>query len=64
MQEHGLWLKKERCVFERSGVDHLGVIVGNGKVQMDPAQVAVVAEWKVPVSKKGVQEFLGFVNFY
>ena len=64
MQEHGLCLKKEKCVFERSSVDYLGVIVGNGKVQMDPTKVAAVAEWKVPVNKKGVQEFLGFVNFY
>ena len=38
--------------------------MGNGRVQMDPTKVAAVAEWKVPVNKKGVQEFLGFVNFY
>ena len=45
-------------------MDYLGVIVGNGKVQMDPAKVAAVTEWKVPINKKGVQEFLGFVDFY
>ena len=38
--------------------------MGNGKVQMDPAKVTIVAKWKVPINKKGVQEFLGFVNFY
>ena len=64
MQEHGLCLKKEKCVFERSSVDYLGVIVGNGKVQMDPAKVIAVTEWKVSTNKKGVQEFLDFVNFY
>ena len=57
-------LFRSKCVFERSSVDYLGVIVGSGKVQMDPTKVAAVAEWKVPVNKKGVQEFLGFVNFY
>ena len=64
LQEHGLCLKKEKCVFERSSVDYLGVIVGNGKVRMDPSKVSAVGEWKVPSNKKGVQEFLGFVNFY
>ena len=26
--------------------------------------IAVVAEWKAPQNKRGVQESLGFVNFY
>ena len=47
----------------RSSVNYLGIIVGNGKVRMDPSKVSAVGEWKVPSNKKGVQEFLGFVNF-
>jgi RNase H-like domain found in reverse transcriptase len=31
---------------------------------MDPAKVAKVSEWPVPTTKKEVQSFLGFVNFY
>jgi hypothetical protein len=31
---------------------------------MDPAKVAGVLEWPVPTTKKEVQSFLGFVNFY
>ena len=31
---------------------------------MDPVKVAGVAEWPVPKSKKEVQQFLGFINFY
>ena len=38
--------------------------MGDGKVRMDPTKVSAVVEWKVPANKKGVQEFLGFVNFY
>ena len=64
LQEHGLCLKKEKCIFEWPSIDYLGVIVGNGKVQMDPTKVAAVANWKMPTNKKGVQEFLCFVNFY
>jgi hypothetical protein len=31
---------------------------------MDPVKVAGVTEWPTPKSKKEVQSFLGFVNFY
>ena len=31
---------------------------------MDPVKIAGVAEWPTPGSKKEVQSFLGFTNFY
>jgi hypothetical protein len=31
---------------------------------MDPVKVAGVTEWPVPTTRKEVQSFLGFVNFY
>jgi hypothetical protein len=31
---------------------------------MDPVKVAGIANWPTPVSKKDVQQFLGFTNFY
>ena len=31
---------------------------------MDLVKVAGVTEWPVPTSRKEVQSFLGFVNFY
>jgi hypothetical protein len=31
---------------------------------MDPVKIAGVAEWLTPDSKKEVQSFLGFTNFY
>ena len=54
LQEHGLCLKKEKCIFKRSSVDYLGVIMGNGKVRMDPSKVLAVEGWKIPSNKKGV----------
>ena len=44
LQEHSLCIKKEKCIFERSSVNYLGIIVGNGKVQMDPTKVTTVAD--------------------
>jgi hypothetical protein len=31
---------------------------------MDPGKVAAITEWPEPSGKKGVQSFVGFVNFY
>jgi hypothetical protein len=31
---------------------------------MDPVKVEGVAKWPVPHSKKEVQQFIGFINFY
>ncbi|KAI3368651.1 hypothetical protein L3Q82_025653 [Scortum barcoo] len=42
----------------------LGFIVGRGSLQMDPAKVSAVASWPTPSSRKQLQRFLGFANFY
>lgn len=34
------------------------------KLQADPAKVQAVAEWPTPSSRKELQRFLGFANFY
>lgn len=45
-------------------VSFLGFIVAPGRVQMDPPKISAVAEWPTPDSRKKVQQFLGFANFY
>ncbi|KAI3361597.1 hypothetical protein L3Q82_013737 [Scortum barcoo] len=35
-----------------------------GSLQMDPAKVSAVASWPTPSSRKQLQRFLGFANFY
>jgi hypothetical protein len=52
-QCHGLFLKPEKCEFEKTSIN-----------MIDPAKVTRVSEWPVPTTKKEVQSFLGFVNFY
>lgn len=64
LRKEKLFLKPKKCEFEVSTVEYLGVIIGNGEVHMDPAKVAIVCKWQTPHSKKGVQTFLGFCNFY
>ena len=64
LRENKLYLKPEKCDFEKTKIDYLGMIIWKGHVQMDPVKVQGVATWPEPECKKDVQSFLGFCNFY
>ena len=64
LQKNSLSLKLEKCEFERTSVEYLGVVVSHDSVKKDPAKVARVVEWPTLSTKKEVQSFLGFTNFY
>ena len=64
LQKYSPSLKLEKCKFEKTSVEYLGVVVSHDSVKMDPAKVAGVLEWSTPSNKKEVQSFLGFINFY
>jgi hypothetical protein len=64
MHEHKLHLRPEKCEFEKTKIEYLGVIISHNKVEMDPVKIAGVADWPTPSNKKEVQSFIGFVNFY
>ena len=59
-----LFLKPEKCVWEQSRVDYLGLILEEGVTRMDLAKIAGIATWPTPTSVKQVRSFLGFCNFY
>ena len=59
-----LYVKAEKSEFHVQTVSFLGFIVSPGKVEMDPAKVSTVADWPTPDSRKKLQQFLGFANFY
>ena len=64
LRQNNLYLKPEKCEFEKTKVEYLGLVVGNGQISMDPVKVAGIAEWPVPEGKNDLQQFLGFINFY
>jgi hypothetical protein len=64
MRKHKLYLRLEKCKFEKTRIEYLGVIVSHNKVEMDPVEIAEVADWLTPSNKKEVQSFISFVNFY
>jgi hypothetical protein len=64
LQENKLYLKPEKCEFEKDEIKFLRVIIRNGQVRMDPKKMAVIRDWSILKTKKDVQAFLGFCNFY
>ena len=64
LRKHKLYLKPDKYKFEQQQIEYLGLIISEGKIEMDLVKVAGVAEWPTPKSKKKVQKFIGFANFY
>lgn len=62
--ENRLFAKVEKCEFHTQSVSFLGFVLSPEGVRMDPAKVKAVADWPTPDSRKAVQRFLGFANFY
>jgi hypothetical protein len=64
MHQHKLYLRPEKCNFEQTKIEYLGVIISHNKVEMDLVKIEGVVDWPMPSTKKEVQLFIGFVNFY
>ena len=56
LQKHKLYLRHDKCKFERTSIEYLGLIISEGEIHhMDPVKVARVAKWPTPTKKKEVQ---------
>ncbi len=64
LEQNDLYLKPEKCDFEKKEIDYLGIIVSNGKIQMDPKKLNGVADWPIPKNPTDIQKFLGFTGYY
>ena len=64
LEKHKLYLHSNKCKFEKTTIEYLGVIISHNSVAMDPVKIAGITEWPAPMNKKEVQSFLGFTNFY
>ena len=62
--DNKLFVKPEKCEFHVSKVSFLGLIITQGQLQSDPTKIQAVEEWPIPVTRKQLQRFLGFANFY
>jgi hypothetical protein len=64
LQDHDLYLKPEKCEFEKQEIEYLGMIIRPGEVCMDPGKVSAVRDWPTPTTLRDVRAFIGFSNFY
>ena len=64
LRKHNLYLNIDKCQFEQSEVNYLGVRVGKGQVKMEEVKVDKVKEWKPPHDVTQVQCFLGLTGYY
>ena len=64
LEEYDLYLRPEKCEFEKSEIEYLGLVIRPGEVCMDPIKVEAVTAWPTPKNLKDVRGFVGFANFY
>jgi hypothetical protein len=64
LRQNKLFLKPEKCEFEKETVEYLGVIISHNTLAVDPVKSEAVQKWPELRKLKEVQEFTGFLNFY
>uniref|UniRef100_A0A3B3HJF8 Gypsy retrotransposon integrase-like protein 1 n=1 Tax=Oryzias latipes TaxID=8090 RepID=A0A3B3HJF8_ORYLA len=64
LAENQLFVKAEKCQFHTTSIPFLGYIFEAGSIRPDPAKITAVSQWESPTSRKKLQQFLGFANFY
>ena len=64
LEENDLYVKPEKCVWKVKKVPFLGVVMGEGKVEMEEDKIAGVLKWPTLQCVRDVRKFLGLVNYY
>ena len=64
LEENDLYVKPERCSWKTNKVNFLGVVMGQGKIEMEEDKVVGVLNWPIPKMVRDVRKFLGFANYY
>src|SRR5713226_2466968 len=64
LQDNNLFLKPEKCDFEKEQMDYLGLILKPGHIPMDPIKLQGIADWPIPQNLWDVRAFLGFAGYY
>jgi len=58
LEENDLYMKPEKCVWKVEKVNFLGVVMGQGKIEMEEDKVAGVLNWSVPKTVRDIRKFL------
>jgi hypothetical protein len=63
LDKYYLRLKPQKCKFHQQEVAFLGYMVGTNGIRISEEKIQVVQDWPKIENVKGVQSFLGFLNF-
>ena len=64
MEENDLYVKPEKCAWKVQKMNFLGVVMGEGKIEMKENKVVGVLNWPVLKMVRDVRKFLGLANYY
>jgi hypothetical protein len=64
LSQYDLYLKPEKCSFDQTSIDYLGITISDSQVKMDPPKLHSITKWPQPKKLKELQSFLGFCKFY
>ena len=57
-------MKPEKCTWKVQKVNFLGVVMGQGNIEMEEDKVAGVVNWPIPKMVRDVRKFLELANYY
>ena len=64
LEENNLYMKPEKCAWKVQRVNFLGVIMDQGKIEMEENKVVRVLNWPIPKMIRDVRKFLDLANYY
>jgi hypothetical protein len=64
LQQNGLKLNKDKCVFFAESVAYLGYIIDKNGIHTDPDKIKAIVKLPPPNNISELRSFLGMVNFY
>lgn len=64
LETHGLKLKGTKCQLFRTSVTHLGHIVSDQGIAVDPTKIERVRDWPTPTKLDQLRSFLGLASYY
>ena len=62
--DNDLFARPEKCSFDKTEVEYLGMFVNRDGICMDDSKVKAITEWPAPMMVRGIHSFLGLANFY
>jgi len=64
LEDNDLYMKPEKYAWKVQKVNFLGVVIGQGKIEMEEDKVAGVLNWPTPKMIRDVRKFLKLANYY